>query len=284
MDSDERPCERLGLDRLRLHAPAKINLTLQVAPRDADGYHPLDSLRRRDDGNITFTCEGLPCGPDERNLAYRAARQLAKVVGRDVPGAEIHLQKRIPPGSGLGGGSSDAAAVLAGLNDLWSLDLPRLVLAEIGAEIGSDVPLFLGPAASRMTGRGERIQPIEVYPFWAVLVLPDLACSTAEVYQAFDADPPAPQPPLDPKLLTQPPSQWRDQLINQLTEAALTICTPLVEVRDALVGALKKPVSVTGSGSGLFCLCDDRDEAKAVWNALPPSLARFGRLARRNPW
>ena len=121
---------------LRVAAPAKINLDLLVGPRRPDGYHDIDSLvakitlydelaaRLREDGPVGLHCEGLDCGPIEENLALRAARLLAERAGRRVGGAEIRLAKAIPPGRGLGGGSSDAAAALVALDELWRLGLP----------------------------------------------------------------------------------------------------------------------------------------------------------------
>jgi len=132
-----------------------------VGSARADGYHPVDSciakitlydridLLRRDeeDKKISLMCEGVNCGPVEENLAYRAAALLAG--GRNVPGVEIRLSKKIPPGGGLGGGSSDAAAVLTGLSVFWNLFIPNEELCELAAKLGSDVPLFLGSASCR---------------------------------------------------------------------------------------------------------------------------------------
>jgi 4-diphosphocytidyl-2-C-methyl-D-erythritol kinase len=280
---------------VRLYAPAKINLNLLVGPRQHDGYHPLDSLvakislydeidlRPRNDGRIAFRAEGLPCGPDGENLAFRAARALAE--GRNVPGAEIVLRKQIPPGGGLGGGSSDAAAVLKGLNEVWNLRLEPPALAQFAEALGSDVPLFLGPPACRMTGRGQTVRPLDAHPFWAVLVLPDLVCSTAEVYHAFDARPTeklAEQ--LDAALFRRPPSTWRGQLVNQLTEPALRVCPALRPLQDRLAQAAGLPVCLTGSGAAMFLLCDDQVRAEAVLAGLPDDLRRLGRIVRNNPW
>ncbi|MBN1554047.1 MAG: 4-(cytidine 5'-diphospho)-2-C-methyl-D-erythritol kinase [Phycisphaerae bacterium] len=278
----------------RLHAPAKINLNLLVGPLREDGFHPVDScvagislydpidLQPRNDGKITLVTEGLSCGPAEENLAYRAALLLAK--GRDVPGVEIRLVKNIPPGGGLGGGSSDAASVLRGLNELWDLNLSNERLCAMGASLGSDVPFFLGSPAGRMTGRGEILEPIDVFPFWAVLILPGLACSTAAVYRAFD-DQPAPRdepPPVE--LLTQPPSDWRDRLVNHLMQPAFAVCPPLAKLHERLTRALPAPVHLTGSGSSLFVLCDAAAEARRIFEAVPADLQPLCKIVRRNSW
>ena len=159
---------------LRVLAPAKINLNLLVGPRRADGFHPVDSLvakvtlydelelRPREDGQITLACEGRDCGPADSNLVLGAAKALAERTGhespqRELPGVAICLRKHIPPGGGLGGGSSDAAATLMAMNDLWRLGLGLDELSRIASQLGSDCPLFLGPPGiqSHRPGRGD---------------------------------------------------------------------------------------------------------------------------------
>ncbi len=283
-----------GPRRRVVRAPAKINLNLLVGPKRADGFHPLDSLvapislhdrielTARDDGRVVFRCEGIDCGPDESNLALRAAGLLA-----DHPragGVDIVLWKRIEPGKGLGGGSSDAAAVLRELDALWSLDVPGQRLVELAAELGSDVPLFLAEGPVRMTGRGERIEPIAVHPGVVVLLLPEAFCATGAVYAAFDEDVlPSAAPTcawhaaggqLDlARLRDEPPSSWRGELVNHLGPAARRVSRALAEAWDQLAGALDVPVHLTGSGSGLFVLCDDAAEGRSIVDRLPPALA-----------
>jgi len=287
--------ESLAPDGLRLWAPAKINLNLLVGPRRGDGYHPLDSivakltlfdrvdLLPRPDGRVTLRCEGFDCGPVRSNLAFRAAELLA--AGRDVPGADVALDKRIAPGQGLGGGSSDAAAVLAGLDRLWKLGLSDAALGELAGELGSDVPLFAGPPVARMTGRGERLAAAAVHPFVAVLVMPTFACSTAEVYRAFDEHPEAMGAPLAPGALgSGPPSAWRGRLVNQLGPAARTVSPQLGPLWDAVAAAVGPPVHLTGSGSAMFVLCDDEAEAGDVLASLPPEMPARVAAARLCGW
>ena len=269
------PLERLADDRVRLWAPAKINLDLLVGPRRTDGYHRLDSLVAKvtlydrlevgicERPGTELTCEGFDCGPAERNLAVRAAEALGERFGRR--GVTIELAKAIPPGCGLGGGSSDAAAVLRGLNELWRLGLGERELAGVGADLGSDVPLFFGPPTLRMTGGGEQFEQTPVHPFVAVLVLTPLACSTAEVYRAYDDAPSAIDRQLEAERIAgQPPSAWREQLANDLAGPARRCCPPLAELQDRLAVQIDAPVHITGSGSGLFVLCDDPAAAGAV--------------------
>lgn len=287
--------ESISGGALRLAGPAKINLNLLVGPRRGDGFHDVDSyvakitlyddltIRPRSDGRITLTCSPANCGSDEQNLALLAARALAD--GRNVGGAQIALVKRIRPGAGLGGGSSDAAAVLLGLRDMWKLDLADEDLAAVAASLGSDVPLFLGPAAVRMTGRGERVAPAEVHPFHALLFVPDIHCDTGEVYRAFDeTGGGAPGEQQAPSSLAAAPSAWRGMLRNDLAEAAERLEPDVGKLRRSIAEQTGLPVSVTGSGSAMFVLCDSADEAAAAFAALDQTMLAICIPVRSNPW
>jgi 4-diphosphocytidyl-2-C-methyl-D-erythritol kinase len=277
---------------LVLAAPAKINLNLLVAPARLDGYHPIDSyaaritlydtvdLQPRRDSEIRLECVTAGCGPPQANLAVRAARLMATDTGA---GVDIRLTKGIPPGAGLGGGSSDAAAVLRGLNQLWNMGRSRQELAVLAAALGSDVPLFLGPPAVRMTGCGERIEPVEVWPFWAVLLLPALPVATAEVYRQFDRRPAPAARQVEASLLGRPPSTWRGAMVNHLREPAERVCPQLAAWREKLT-RLSLPVCLSGSGSSMFVLCDDRAEAHSVLGRLPPDVRKSCLVVRLNPW
>ncbi len=194
--------QRRGADVL-VRAPAKVNLFLEVLRRRADGYHELatlmtavslyDTLRFRDDpsGSIRLRCDrpDLSAGPD--NLVCRAAELLRRRTGRGL-GADMRLWKRIPMQAGLGGGSSDAAAALAGLNALWRLGLSRAELAGLGSELGSDVAFFFAAPAAWCMGRGEKVEPLALgRPLDFVLVSPPVGLSTAEVFANVT-------PPADP--------------------------------------------------------------------------------------
>ena len=195
---------------MKVFAPAKVNLGLRVLGTRADGFHALDSvvalLGFGDDVELepaeTTTLEmvddgvGLGALPTdiERNLAVRAVRLLEREVGRPLP-TRIRITKRIPLGGGLGGGSTDAAAVLRGMNDLWALGLSRERLCTLGAELGSDVPLFLLDGTVRMTGRGETVERLPMDgapPLWLVLANDGSHCPTPQVYGAWDAGHPKP--------------------------------------------------------------------------------------------
>jgi len=184
-----------------IRAHAKINLDLRLGSRRPDGFHPIDTLFVRTDvadqlsasvspdGSISLKIEGdegLSAGPD--NLVLRAAQALRE-KGRCSAGANLSLKKEIPQGAGLGGGSSDAAAALKSLRNLWSLAISDAELLKIGATLGSDVPFFLQSSPARGTGRGEILEaiPLQCLP-WAVLIHPGFGSPTAEAYRRYAAN------------------------------------------------------------------------------------------------
>lgn len=178
-----------------LAAPAKVNLCLRVLGKRADGFHEIDSvfyqvslfdkLRFQPSANLEFSSHGLDAGPEEENLVLRAARLLRKEAGISA-GASISLEKNIPSGAGLGGGSSDAACALLGLSRLWGLDISMERLQGMAETLGSDVPFFLYGPAARVGGRGEAVSvfsPCSV--FHLLLVKPECSVSTAWAYQSL---------------------------------------------------------------------------------------------------
>jgi len=260
---------------LTRQSPAKINLTLRVGPLRPDGFHEIESLvarvglcdtvsvRPRADGQLTLECDdpAIPC--DETNLALRAARLLGDKA-KSKSGAHISLKKRIPAGSGLGGGSSNAATALMLLNDLRQPGLARDELAAIGAQIGSDVPLFFHSPLCIVRGRGERIEDLTVrLEAWVALVLPEIRSSTRDVYAAWDRNPSS-ESRIRSSELTIPKSAeaLMPQLFNDLEPAALAVNPPLAEVVEQLGQLSDGPVRMTGSGAGLFRLFDSQSSAK----------------------
>jgi 4-diphosphocytidyl-2-C-methyl-D-erythritol kinase len=174
---------------LELIAPAKINLTLEVVGRRPDGYHDIASviqtidlsdrirLESADSLEIEVSGERAADVPEDasRNLVYCAAVALRDLAGRPDLSARIRLEKRIPAGAGLGGGSSDAAAVLRGLNRFWRLKFDDVVLARLATEMGSDVPFFLIGGTAVVVGRGEQVQALpDVQPFSLTLFVSDV--------------------------------------------------------------------------------------------------------------
>lgn len=267
-----------------VRAPAKVNLFLEVLRKRADGYHDLetlmvavnlyDTLEFRDDpaGALSLSCDlpDLPVGPD--NLVCRAAEVLRRHTGHPG-GATIRLWKRIPAAAGLAGGSSDAAATLAGLNRLWRLGLTCTELARLGAEVGSDVAFFFATPAAWCTGRGEVVTPLRLgRPLDLVLACPMTGLSTAEVFRALT--PPA--DPCDGGLLRAAAEagdieQVGRCLHNRLQDAAERLCPEVAEARAMLVRSQPVGVLMSGSGSTVFALCRSSAEAVNLTRGLRPT-------------
>ena len=178
---------------LGLPAPAKLNLLLRVVARRADGYHELRTVFVPIELADTLDFERLPdsrverrgdlAGPVEQDLPVRAARLLQQEAGCAL-GVRIDVEKRIPAGGGLGGGSSDAATTLLALNRLWRLNWSRERLASLAVRLGADVPFFLQPGPALGEGVGERLSPLPVARRWYALIHPQVHVSTAEVFQS----------------------------------------------------------------------------------------------------
>jgi 4-diphosphocytidyl-2-C-methyl-D-erythritol kinase len=279
---------------LTLAAPAKINLSLRVLGRRADGYHDLDSIFHTvglaDEVRVEDAPEGvaLTCsdqaleGPD--NLAARAALALLDHLGATGHraagrGVRIHLEKRIPAGAGLGGGSSDAAAVLKGLNALWGLGFSPEILARIGAGVGSDVPFFVYGGAARVRGRGERVTPVAPWGrTWCLLLHPGVAVSTAAVYAAWDrargasgltARAGAP-------IMGPAPEGAESEVdssaapVNDLEAAACQVAPEIGKALAALREAGGHEARMTGSGATVFCLAGSRAVLEETQRRLHP--------------
>jgi 4-diphosphocytidyl-2-C-methyl-D-erythritol kinase len=275
---------------LVIAAPAKLNRFLAVLGRRPDGFHDVEMVTTVLEGvpGLTDLLEGEPApafslkihGPtgkgleaDESNLVIRAWRLLEATAGRSLPAA-LSLEKRIPHGAGLGGGSSDAAAALRMGNELFELGLSPERLLSMAAQLGSDVPLFLLGGTSLGLGRGERVVPLRPIPLEPMLLIhPGLHVSTPSVYRALaEVGYPLSGPlPALPAGATPP---WR----NDLTAAALKVCPALAEVRTALAAKDAEPL-LCGSGScwvGRFPSATLRDlalsriqEAFPAWSHWP---------------
>ncbi|MBZ5499013.1 MAG: 4-(cytidine 5'-diphospho)-2-C-methyl-D-erythritol kinase [Acidobacteriia bacterium] len=180
---------------IRIRSFAKVNLALAVLGKRADGYHEIrtvfqsitlhDELEIQPSPRLELCCRNLAAVPTEENTVWRAATALAR-AGSPASGARICLKKQIPPGSGLGGGSSNAAAALLGLCRFWHLEVPPAELHALAATIGSDVPFFLQGGTALGIGRGEEIYPLpELRPAHLVVVYPGIQISTAAAYQSL---------------------------------------------------------------------------------------------------
>ncbi|MFO0974405.1 MAG: 4-(cytidine 5'-diphospho)-2-C-methyl-D-erythritol kinase [Phycisphaerae bacterium] len=260
---------------VRVLAPAKLNFTLRVLHRRPDGYHELESwvvlidlcdslkLSAAAAGSGTrLTCSDPALPSDRRNLAVAAAEAMAAAAGR-APDVDVQLDKRIPVSAGLGGGSSDAAAVLRGLNELWGLHWPAERLAALGAGLGSDVPLFLAGPQSIIRGRGERVSAVaSPWTGFVVLVCPPFGVSTADAYRAW-APVDRPTTPLGGTAGALPAAGLRPRLYNDLEPGVFRAAPRLAELHQRLDGLRDVPVRMSGSGSTLFALFDDGASAGA---------------------
>lgn len=264
---------------LRIIAPAKVNLFLGVGRLRADGYHDVDTVLHAIDLCDEITIEesrtlAVTCSPDvgvapEANLVHRAAVALAVALGR-TPDVSITVEKRIPHGAGLGGGSSDAAGTIAGLATLWGVDPLSETCVRVASTLGADVPFFLEhTGAALMTGRGDVTEQVldGMGDTPVVLVKPAAAVPTALAYRAFDADPvePGGSGIVVDAIVDQDPRALATSLRNNMTAAAMSV-TPDVGVvlewlrgRDGVLGA-----QVAGSGSAVFGICESESAAQAA--------------------
>jgi 4-diphosphocytidyl-2-C-methyl-D-erythritol kinase len=280
------PALPAGPDGVVIAAPAKLNLFLEVLRKRPDGFHDLESLMvavelfdtlelyLTNSGEIALTCElpSLSTGPD--NLVFKAALALRTHANRPKLGASIRLTKRIPTQAGLGGGSSDAAAALVGLNRIWKLGLTREELVGIAASIGSDVAFFLTLPAAWCTGRGEVVtpEPPAARRFDFVLVFPPVGLGTAAVYKRLAvSEVPTPGNAVREAYLTGDAKALGQALFNRLEEPAFEL-EPLVgRMRKRLAALRPCGAMMSGSGSTVFAVCRDRAHAVQVAEAFQNS-------------
>jgi len=272
-------------DALSVAAPAKVNLFLHVTGRRTDGYHTLESLftlidwadivtlETRADRAIVRT-QPTP-GVDERDdLAMRAAHALREATGV-THGVTITVDKRVPMGAGLGGGSADAASVLLALNRLWRLGLSRPALAAIGARLGADVPFFVHGETALARGVGDLLTPVSMPTLWLALAVPKVQVSTAEIFAA-------------PNLTRATPSAKIDVFSegygrNDL-ESVASAKFPGVARAIAMLKRASPSARMTGSGGGVFAAFASEAEARAALVDAPREFAtRVARTLPRHP-
>jgi 4-diphosphocytidyl-2-C-methyl-D-erythritol kinase len=265
------------VEDIEIPSPAKINLFLEVIARRPDGYHEIESVMQlvdlcdcvrlaRKPRGIRVSVAGAELPSGRGNLAYKAAALLMETAGLS-DGVHIRLEKRIPVAGGLGGGSSNAAAVLAGLNRLYGLGRSREELTGIGANLGSDVPFFLSDGLALATGRGEILTPLEPWPpRWVVLANPGLPVSTAWAYRevsskltewqpqasirTFIAESRLPWPPL-----------WA---FNRLEAVVLPHRAEVRSLKALLEQGGGAPVLMSGSGASVFAVVPDAATGQAL--------------------
>lgn len=264
-------------------APAKLNLGLHVLRRRADGYHDIetvflpiawhDTLAFAPAEDLTLTCSDARLPVDGSNLVLRAAALLRDEAGITA-GAHIHLDKHLPFGAGLGGGSSDAATALRALADLWHVELPHKKRHALALELGSDVPFFLDAAPAFATGRGENLTPLRAaegdpyrLPYPLVVAVPSMHVSTAEAYRLVTPRAEG-RPDLAALVRTNDLDRWRAELLNDF-EAPVCAAHPALDaLRRALVDAGAAYVSMSGSGSAFFGVFEEDRHALAAAEAL----------------
>jgi len=260
-------------------APAKLNLFLHVVGRRADGYHLLQSVFTlidfcdrlrfavRDDGAVRRVNE-VPGVPADQDLAVRAALLLKEASGTAL-GADIEVDKRIPMGGGLGGGSSDAATVLVALNRLWKTGFDREALAEIGAGLGADVPFFIFGRSAWAEGIGDRLTALEIAPRWYAILVPGVQVPTPVAYGA-----PELTRNTEPLKIEDFSAGSRGGRFHNDLEPVVASRFP--EVREHLAWLRKHgDARMTGSGACVFAAFDDRGSAQRVIDALPGSMKGF---------
>jgi len=259
----------------RFPSPAKLNLFLYISNNRADGYHELQTLFQfldygdwleislRDDGEIHLTPE-IPNLPAEQNLIYRAAKTLQQQTGSTL-GANIHLDKVLPMGGGIGGGSSNAATTLVALNYLWQTKLSNNELAKLGVKLGADVPIFIHGNASIAEGVGEIFHDCEPEEKWYVVLKPNISISTAVVFS-------------HPDLPRDTAKRTVEQLLNDEytndCEKVVRNCYP--EVEETLSWLLKyAPSKLTGTGACVFAEFNDEKSARHVFDIKPDTISGF---------
>ena len=253
-------------------APAKLNLMLRVTGRRADGYHLLQTVFRfidygdtlrftvRADGAITRANEVAGVAEAD-DLTLRAAALLQRAVGTGL-GAGIVLEKRLPLGGGLGGGSSDAATTLIALNRLWGLALPRARLQELALELGADVPVFVFGESALGEGVGEQLRPLELPPAWYLVLIPAVSVSTARIFQDPDLK-------RDSIPIRIPPFS----VVVGHNDLEPVVCRHYPEVARHLAWVRQYGAArMTGSGACVFAEFSTETEARAVWRQLPATM------------
>lgn len=256
---------------MQISAPAKINLSLTIKGKRPDGFHEIESLmvpltladaltleEAREPG-IAFTCSepSLPC--DDSNLVVRAARRFFETLGR-AAAVRIHLEKHVPHGAGLGGGSSDAAATLSGLNAMLSSPLPPETVAALAAELGSDVPFFLAHGAAVCWGRGEQVEPVDFPQALPLLLIkPAFGVPTPWAYKRWKDSLEIPGVPYAPQAFP-----W-GTLVNDLERPVFEKYLFLATLKRWLLAQSETAGALmSGSGSTSFAVLRDEEAGPAL--------------------
>lgn len=265
-------------------AYAKLNLTLDVLGRREDGYHDLQSVMQtisiRDDVELdvgtgkpwTLSCSQPGIPEDESNLAWKAAETYCRAMKKDPEGIAIRITKRIPSQAGLGGGSADAAAVLRALNRHYGEPLSRFALAELGAEVGSDVPFCTLMGTAMVEGRGERLRPLPGMPDCVFVVCkPDFSVSTPELYRAIDSAAIPRRPDnraMERALLSGDLKAVAEQVYNVFDPVVTKDHLELNYIKSICNSYGSLGQQMTGSGSAVFAILPEFEYAAVVCSML----------------
>ena len=265
---------------ITLPSPAKLNLFLHITGRRADGYHELQTLFQFLDfgDELTFTltpeqpgirlADPIPGVPDDDNLIIRAANALASRTIGTLSGVTIHLTKRLPMGGGLGGGSSNAATTLVGLNHLWRLGLSEDQLADIGLTLGADVPVFVRGRAAIGEGVGEILTPANPSEDWYVVLKPDCEINTGKIFseQGLTRD--------TPKMKIRPAFEGDASRYRNDCEDTVRELYP--EVNQSLEWLAQfGPARLTGTGACIFGRFPTESAARIIWESKPSGITGF---------
>lgn len=263
-------------------APAKINLSLDVIGKRSDGYHDVEMIMTTIDladrvriytieqDRIEVSLESRYVPSDERNLAFKAAIAFKRRYGLPS-GVHIHIEKNIPVSAGLGGGSTDAAAVLRGLNRLWSLGIPMRELADLGASIGTDVPFCVYGNTAIATGRGEKIEPLASPPScWVVLAKPNIGVSTRAIFQQINL-----REVVHPNtreiihaLSSKEFARMCNSVGNVLEDVTLKLYPEVQRIKDIMKQMGAPGVLMSGSGPTVYSLVENYSKAKRIYNGM----------------
>ena len=268
--------------KIKVAAPAKINLFLEILGKRQDGYHEIETVMQEVslfdylyienyDKGVEFTCSNPKLATDEENLVVKAVRLMQKETGTSK-GVKIHLEKKIPIGAGLGGGSSDAVATLFGLNRLWQIGYDEKQLMSLAGKLGSDTPFFVIGNTAICKGRGEIVTP---YPlnvkYNYVIIYPRFEVSTAMVYKNFKISLTKNLKDVSfflQKLESGNPQELGSGLHNRLEDIVFRLYPDLEKIKKTLTKFDFCGTLLSGSGSALYGLCKEGIDSKEIENKI----------------
>ena len=265
----------------------KINLGLRVTGRRQDGYHDVETMMvpvpwgdvleilPSDDQEPELTCLGIPVDcPPEKNLVMKAYRAVAQA--HPLPPARMVLEKIVPHGAGLGGGSADAASAIMGLNSLFALGMSTDEMAAIAASIGADCPFFIHSRTMLATGTGTTLTPVDVPALsglWLLIVKPaTVSVSTREAYAGIT--PSRPETPLM-EVLSRPISEWQAMVVNDFERSIFPLAPEVASLKEHMLSSGALYAAMSGSGSAVFGLFSSREQAEQAAASRPESEPKF---------